>query len=376
MAERNDDLNRRDNDAVNPGDDDRGREASPDQPIDGPDQPIDGSGHGGTVPPNHDDPSNPYSPGYDFNDPSFDPRYDPRYAAPGDPGYTERPPTGHEPPEIHYRAYGAPIIEPHGRQQRPQPDDPRAGDPLGGEPDVGGPNDGAPDSGRPRKRSWRERIFSNQTARYLATGTPYHQQGEHPSAGRLVQAVQEFGWSISESDEEADDLLATAPFRVAGYRAGQVVRGQFDPFGSTELGGGSQWQFLAFDAIEDSRLGRTIGHCFTAVPTMLKLPPLRILPARFLTGPTRGMQVFPTVDPIFDARFKLLAHNGQQELDAFTLLITEEVRSVLSAGDDREEIWTIEGQLVVSTAQPHDEAMLARHLEILGAMLRAVRAQA
>ncbi|WP_106850201.1 hypothetical protein [Blastococcus sp. Marseille-P5729] len=311
-------------------------------------------GAGPTRPNDGHDPTNPYSVDYDFNDPSFDPQYDPRYAAPGDPGYTERPPAGHEPPEVHYRAYGAPIIEPH---QQP------------GELDGGG-------DGKPRKRSWRERIFSNQTARYLATGAPYHQQGEHPSAGRLVQAVQEFGWSISESDEEADDLLATAPFRVAGYRAGQVVRGQFDPFGSTELGGGTQWQFLAFDALEDSRIGRTIGHCFTAVPTMLKLPPLRILPARFLTGPTRGMQVFPTVDPIFDARFKLLAHNGQHELDAFTLLITEEVRSVLSAGDDREEIWTIEGQLVVSTAQPHDEQMLARHLEILGAMLRAVRAQA
>lgn len=323
-----------------------------------------------------DDPTNPYSPGYDFNDPSFDPQYDPRYAAPGEPGYVERPPTGHEPPEIHYRAYGAPIIEPH-RQPPPPPGDSRPG---GLEHDAadGGAADGegADGEGRPRKRSWRDRIFSNQTARYVATGAPYHQQGEHPSAGRLVAAVQEFGWNITDTDEEADDLLATAPFRVAGYRAAQVVRGQFDPFGSTELGTGTQWPFLAFDAVEDSRIGRTIGHCFTAVPTMLQLPPLRIMPARFLTGPTKGMQVFPTVDPIFDARFKLLGHNGQAELDAFTLLITDEVRSVLSAGDDREEIWSIEGRLVISTAQPHDEELLARHLEILGAMLRAVRAQA
>lgn len=235
--------------------------------------------------------------------------------------------------------------------------------------------DGGPPE-QPRKRSWKDRIFSNQTARYVATGAPYHQLGEHQSLGRLVEAVREYGWQITDADDEADALLQTAPFRVAGYRAGHVVRGQFDPFGETELGRPAQWQFVAFDAVEDSRVGRTVGHCFTAVPTMLMLPPLRILPARFLTGPARGMEVFPTVDPIFDARFKLLARNGEAELDAFTRLMNEEVRSVLSAGDDREEIWTIEGQLVVATSQPHDEALLARHLEILGAMLRAVRSGA
>lgn len=226
------------------------------------------------------------------------------------------------------------------------------------------------------KKSWRDRVFSNQTARWLTTGAPYHQLGEHASHGRLAEAVREFGWQQSDADDEADALLHSAPFRNAGYRAGNVVRGQFDPFGSTELGAATQWPFVAFDAVEDSRIGRTIGHCFTATPTMLSLPPLRILPARFLTGPARGMQVFPTVDPIFDARFKLLARNGDQELDAFTRLMTDEVRSVLSAGDDREEIWTIQGQLVISTSQPHDEEVLARHLEILASMLRAVRAQA
>lgn len=242
-------------------------------------------------------------------------------------------------------------------------------------PDGEQPDHGRPEGEQPRKKSWRERIFSNQTARWLTTGAPYRELGEHPSGGRLVEAVREFGWQISDEDAEADALLDAAPFRQAGYRAGNVVRGQFDPFGQTELGAPAQWSFLAFDAVEDSRIGRTIGHCFTATPTMLVLPPLRILPARFLTGPTRGMQVFPTVDPIFDARFKLLARNGEEELDALTRLMTDEVRSVLSAGDDREEIWTIQGQLVVSTAQPQDEEMLARHLEILAALLRAVRGQ-
>lgn len=240
-----------------------------------------------------------------------------------------------------------------------------AGDPYG------------PTSGEPtgRKRSWRERIFSNQTARWVATGAPYRALGEAPQ-GRLVEAVREFGWQITETDEQADALLTTAPFRLAGYRAGNVVHGRFDPFaaqGGSEVSAATQWPFLAFDAVEDSRLGRTVGHCFTAVPTMVTLPPLRILPARFLTGPARGMQIFPTVDPIFDARFKLLAANGDDELTAFTKLITDEVRSVLSAGNDLEEIWTVEGRLAVSTSQPHDESLLARHLEICGAMLRAIR---
>lgn len=244
----------------------------------------------------------------------------------------------------------------------------------------GGPGEPGDPFGQPAerpagRRSWRERVFSNQTARWLATGAPYRQLGEGPQ-GRLVEAVAEFGWEITESDEHADALLESAPFRMSGYRAANVVHGRFDPFaaqGGSELGGVSQWQFLAFDAVEDSRLGRTVGCCFTAVPTMVTLPPLRILPARFLTGPARGMQVFPTIDPIFDARFKLLAANGEDELAVLTRLITDEVRSVLSAGNDLEEIWSIEGHLVVSTSQAHDEPLLARHLEICGALLRALR---
>lgn len=226
------------------------------------------------------------------------------------------------------------------------------------------------------KKSWKERVFSNQTARWLTTGAPYHLVGDMPQ-GRLVAAVSEFGWQIADSDEQADALLSAAPFRIAGFRAGHVVHGRFDPFasqGGSELGEPVQWPFLAFDAVEDSRIGRSVGHCFTAVPTMVTLPPMRIMPARFLTGPARGMQVFPTIDPIFDARFKLLAANGEAELDALTRLMTDEVRSVLSAGADLEEIWTIEGHLVVTTSAPHDEDLLARHLEVCGAMLRAIRA--
>lgn len=253
-------------------------------------------------------------------------------------------------------------------ERNDRPDDGVPGDPFG---DAGGR--------QPQRirKSWRERIFSNQTARWVASGAPYHHLGEAPQ-GRLVEAVSEFGWQITDTDEQAGALLASAPFRVSGYRAGNVVHGTFDPFaaqGGSELGGSSRWPFLAFDALEDSRLGRTVGHCFTAVPTMVMMPPLRILPARFLTGPARGMQVFPTIDPIFDARFKLLAGNGDEELAAFTRLITDEVRSVLSAGNDLEEIWTIEGHVVVTTSQPHDESLLARHLEICGALLRAIREQ-
>lgn len=250
--------------------------------------------------------------------------------------------------------------------------DPYSNDPHSNDPYAGDPANGQPGS---KKKPWKERILSNQTARWLTTGAPYRQLDEAPQ-GRLVEAVTEFGWQITDSDDQADAFLTSAPFRVSGYRAGNVVHGTFDPFaaqGGSELGGSSQWPFLAFDALEDSRLGRTVGHCFTAVPTMVSMPPVRILPARFLTGPARGMQVFPTIDPIFDARFKLLAANGEEELTVFTALITDDVRSVLSAGNDLEEIWTIEGQLVVSTSQPHDEALLARHLEICGAMLRALR---
>lgn len=222
-----------------------------------------------------------------------------------------------------------------------------------------------------------KRLFSNRTARFIASQVPLGMVGSDENAGRLVEAVGEFGWQISDADEEADRMLASVPVPIHGYRAGNVVRGRFDPFVNRAAEGlpSGEWNFVAFDAVEDSRIGRTVRQCITAVPTMLSLPPLRIVPARFRLGQTRGMVLYPTIDPVFDARWKLLAHQGDEQLEALSSLVDDDVRTQLCAGNDLDEVWSQSDHLLVTTGGPHDENVLARHLNILGAMLRALRKQ-
>ena len=227
---------------------------------------------------------------------------------------------------------------------------------------------------RPRK-SLKDRLLSNRSARFIGAGVPLSMVPTDENVGRLVEAVEEFGWQISDSDDEADEMLKTLPVPIHGYRAGNVVHGRFDPFTNRAADGlaPGEWKFVAFDAVEDSRIGRTVRQCFTAVPTMLPLPDLRVVPSRFRLGSTRGMVVYPTVDPIFDARWKLLAANGEEELLTLSTLIDDDVRSQLCAGLDSEELWARSSHILITTAGPHDENVLARHLQILGAMLRALR---
>ncbi|GAB3312497.1 hypothetical protein EK0264_09400 [Epidermidibacterium keratini] len=244
-----------------------------------------------------------------------------------------------------------------------------------GEPEDYGEYGAASDPGQQPKRSWKDRIFSNRTARFVGSGVPYSMTFDETHQGALAQAAQEFGWQVSDSDEQAEALLESAPFRHAGFRAGHVVRGRFDPFADRRAEGlpTGEWSFIAFDAVEDSRVGRTVGHCVTASPTMIELPRLRILPSRFSTAGSGQMAVYPTVDPIFDARFKLLAPNGEQELAILTDLLDDDVRSELCAGPDLDEIWTSGDHLLVGSAGPHSEDVLARHLGVLTRMLRALR---
>jgi len=234
---------------------------------------------------------------------------------------------------------------------------------------------GGPGDNRSRK-SLRERLFSNRTARFVASsGVPLAMVPGEERLGRLVEATAEFGWQITDSDEEADAMLGTLPVPIHGYRAGNVVRGRFDPFTNRAADGlpPGEWNFVAFDAVEDSRIGRTVRQCVTAVPSMLPLPDLRVVPSRYRLGPSRGMVTYPTVDPIFDARWKLLAANGDDELRALTDLIDEEVRDALCSGHDLDELWTHSNHILITAEGPHDENVLARHLLILGAMLRALR---
>ncbi|WP_106348237.1 hypothetical protein [Antricoccus suffuscus] len=232
-----------------------------------------------------------------------------------------------------------------------------------------------PDDAQPRK-SLKDRLLSNKTARFIASaGVPLAMVPGDEKLGRLVEAVSEFGWQISESDDEADAMLGTLPLPIHGYRAGNVVRGRFDPFTNRAADGlpPGEWNFVAFDAVEDSRLGRTVRQCVTAVPTMLSLPDVRVVPSRYRMGPSRGMVAYPTVDPIFDARWKLLAANGEEELRTLSTLIDEDVRDALCSGHDTDELWTHSNHILITTEGPHDENVLARHLLILGAMLRALR---
>lgn len=232
-----------------------------------------------------------------------------------------------------------------------------------------------PDDTGPRK-SLKDRLLSNKTARFVASaGVPLAMVPGEERLGRLIEAVEEFGWQISESDEEADAMLGTLPLPIHGYRAGNVVRGRFDPFTNRAAEGlpSGEWNFVAFDAIEDSRIGRTVRQCVTAVPTMLSLPDVRVIPSRYRIGSSRGMVTYPTVDPIFDARWKLLAANGDEELRTLSTLIDEDVRDALCSGHDTDELWTHSNHILITTEGPHDENVLARHLKIFGAMLRAVR---
>ena len=85
---------------------------------------TDGYGSDGLGPGDSGDPNDPYSSNYDFNDPRFDPNH---------PANPSRDDLG---------VYGAPGAAPY-------------------DEDVETRSRG--------KKSWRERIFSNQTARYVAT---------------------------------------------------------------------------------------------------------------------------------------------------------------------------------------------------------------
>ena len=232
-----------------------------------------------------------------------------------------------------------------------------------------------PDGTKPRK-SLKDRLLSNKTARFVASaGVPLAMVPGDEKLGRLVEATSEFGWQITDSDDEADAMLGTLPLPIHGYRAGNVVRGRFDPFTNRAAEGlpAGEWNFVAFDAIEDSRIGRTVRQCVTAVPTMVTLPDVRVIPSRYRIGAARGMVTYPTVDPIFDARWKLLAANGDEELRVLSTLIDEEVRDALCSGHDADELWTHSNHMLITTEGPHDENVLARHLLILGAMLRALR---
>lgn len=241
-------------------------------------------------------------------------------------------------------------------------------------PDAPVPNDAAP------KEPLRKRLFSNRTARFAASGVPLHMVPTDQGLGRLADAAEQFGWTVTDSDAEADGLLESIPVRMHGYRAGNVVSGHFDPFTDRSSSGlpPGEWRFLAFDAVEDSRLGRTVRQCVTAVPAMVPVLPLRILPSRFPVGTSQGMVVYPTEDQVFDARFRILApplseSQGEEQLARLNALVDEDVRSALCSGVDSDELWTHGTGVLVTTAGPHDEDVLARHLTILGAALRALR---
>lgn len=228
---------------------------------------------------------------------------------------------------------------------------------------------------KPRK-SLKDRLFSNKTARFVAaSGVPLAMVPGEERLGRLVEATAEFGWQITDSDDEADAMLGTLPVRIHGYRAANVVRGRFDPFTNRAAEGlpPGEWNFVAFDAAEDSRIGRTVRQCVTAVPSMVPLPSIRVVPSRYRLGSSRGMVTYPTIDPIFDARWKLLAAAGDDELRVLTTLIDEDVRDALCSGHDLDELWTHSDHILITAEGPHDENVLARHLLILGAMLRALR---
>jgi len=186
---------------------------------------------------------------------------------------------------------------------------------------------------------------------------------DQPEAPALTEWASGHGWSISDGDSAEDaplvDLVASAPMRLDPYhRARGVVRGQ--------VGG---WRMSAFEIVYERGRDRVTRYAVTAAPSLLPLPRLRLVPARFWTHKTGGMVPLPSGDEAFDMRWTLLV---AEEAPIARTLLTEPVRALLLASEDRDEIWYGAGQLAIARTDNHHPDLLNWHAQVLSTLLAAL----
>lgn len=190
---------------------------------------------------------------------------------------------------------------------------------------------------------------------------------DQPGAPDLTEWARENNWSVTDGDaaEDADlvELIASAPMRLDAYHhARAVVRGQV-----------GSWRMSAFEIVYERGRDRVRRYAVTAAPTLVPLPDLRLVPARFWSHKIGGMLALPSGDEAFDARWRLLV--SEDSLTARSLL-GEPVRSLLLASEDRDEIWYGAGNLAIARTDNHYPDLLDWHTQVLSTLMAALSFQA
>jgi len=184
-----------------------------------------------------------------------------------------------------------------------------------------------------------------------------------PEAPALTEWAQGAGWSVTDGDSAEDaplvELIASAPMRLDEYhRARGVVRGQ--------VGG---WRMSAFEIVYERGRDRVRRYAVTAAPSLVPLPSLRLVPARFWSHKTGGMMMLPSGDEAFDTRWTLLV---AEDSPAGRSLLVEPVRALLLASEDRDEIWYGAGHLAITRPDNHYPDLLQWHTQVLSTLLAAL----
>lgn len=155
------------------------------------------------------------------------------------------------------------------------------------------------------------------------------------------------------------DLIASAPMRLDAYHhARGVVRGQ-----------SGSWRMSAFEIVYERGRDRVRRYAVTAAPSLVPLPTLRLVPARFWSHKTGGMLALPSGDEVFDSRWTLLVAEDSQVARS---LLAEPVRALLLASEDRDEIWYGADQLAIARTDNHYPDLLNWHTQVLSTLLAAL----
>ncbi len=186
---------------------------------------------------------------------------------------------------------------------------------------------------------------------------------DQPEAPPLTEWAHSHGWSISDGDAAEDaglvDLIASAPMRLDTYHhARGVVRGQF-----------GSWRMTAFEIVYERGRDQVRRYAVTAAPSLIPLPALRLVPARFWSHKTGGMLALPSGDQAFDLRWTLLV---TEDSPMARSLLAEPVRALLLASEDRDEIWYGAGQLAITRTDNHYPDLLDWHTQVLSTLLAAL----
>jgi len=219
-------------------------------------------------------------------------------------------------------------------------------------PPAYGPDPGPEDQRRPGRDQRRRRWLSMPDW-----------WSDQPEAPPVTEWAQQRGWSLSDGDAAEDaalvDLIASAPMRLDEYHhARGVVRGQV-----------GSWRMTAFEIVYERGRDQVRRYAVTAAPSLVPLPMLRLVPARFWSHKTGGMLALPSGDEAFDVRWTLLV--GEDSPMARSLL-SEPVRSLLLASEDRDEIWYGAGHLAIARTDNHYPELLDWHTQVLSTLLGAL----